>query len=102
MIYQIIITGRSVNALKFDDMGLIQVDEGGLEDFVNQCAVRVFQQKRRRKVVHAFRYDEDQSCYSAEYRNGQLSFSRNYEGAKDYKRSQSQIDKTLEKKVVTV
>lgn len=102
MLYRVILTGRSMDATKFDDMGLIDVDENGLEDFVNQCAQRVYFQKRRRKVVHAFRYDEDQSCFSAEYRNGQISSTRNYEGAKAYKRSQGQIDKTLQNRVVTV
>ncbi len=102
MLYQVILTGRSMDALKFDDMGLIEVDEDKLEEFVNQCAVRVVQQKRKRKVVHAFRYDEDQSCYSVEYRGGQFSFSRNYEGAKAYKKAQSQIDKTLQNRVVTI
>ena len=93
---QIILTGKSINSTKFDDLGIVDIPEDRIEIVANSIALRVRQERRQRKVVSVFKIDEDMACYTVFDCNGCPKFSRNYEEAKKYKRSQSQIDRTLQ------
>ncbi len=93
---QFILTGKSVSTTKFDDLGILDISEDRIEEIANGIALRIRQENRRRKVVSVFKIDEDMACYTVFDNSGTSIFTRSYEEAATKKRSQAQIERTLQ------
>jgi hypothetical protein len=97
MLYNFILTGKSVNALKFDDLGCVEIEnEERLVTVANAIALRVRQERRQRKVVSAFRIDEDMACYTVFDCGGCPRASRNFGEARNYKSSASTVERRMQ------